>query len=333
MKDKTPQELIELCKQHNEDAFTELYKRYYPHAYKLAFHIAKSEADARDAAQETMISVYHHIDELQYPQYFPLWMKRIVVGQCNRIFRKEHHVDYLGEEAQVMKTTATKSREDDPIRVIHFDSDQETLRFFMELLPDDQMRVMEMFYFDQLSIKEISTKLHIPQGTIKSRLFTGKKRLKDMIVSYERDEQVSLDFQSDALMGMLGVSALSQMVYMPLAKFRSMAPSKCIAVAVAGVMSVAVAVSGYYIWNEKATSDEYQDSAYHQEVKPFPTVVLSDSEISSAQDAYFSLLLLADKKADVALLSEQKQEDADKLYRSLKEYGGYYYELIWNEAF
>lgn len=331
MKNKTSQELIELCQKQDQEAFAELYKRYYPQAYKLAYHIARSDADARDAAQDAMITVYNHIEELKQPQYFSLWLKRIVVGSCNRIFRKDHHVDYVNEDTTVMRRTTTSLREHDPLKTIHFHSDRELLQFFIGMLSEDQNRVTTMFYFDQLSIREISARLHIPQGTVKSRLFSAKKKLKEMIDTYEKEEQIALDFQSETLGALLATATLAKGFHGSFSRFTSFDPLKIFAVSTMSAVGLGVGILGCQAWNERRISHDHSPYAEEEsiaETKPFPSVELSHSRVESAQDAYFSILLLLDQKEQFALLNEQEQEDVAKLYASLREYGGIYYELI-----
>lgn len=345
MEKKTDEELIALCKEKDEAAFNELYKRYYPVAYKLAYHISKSDADARDAAQEVMITVYQYIDTLKQPQYFSLWLKRIVVGKCNRIFRKNKNMKYMDNEALIMQHQKDEVRDHNPMKQIHFDNDQELLGFFISMLPEAQEEVMKLFYFEQLSIKEISKKLNIPEGTIKSRIFAAKKKLKELINGYEEKEQTSIDFQSDALLASLGsgvvYSTMKQMH--PWSSFFTSSILKYAVVLTLALSSAGIVASVVYQKQESPNTQDIirlneTESIHNQaEEKQFQTVELSTMKIENAQDAYFKLQLMMDHEDTWNYLNDQERIEIKELYQAIKQYGGTYYTLLeqngWNEKF
>ena len=88
MRQKTDEEIIELCQMGDEEAFEELYKRFYKSTYYLAMQIANCDADAIDATQETFIEIHKSIKNLREIKVFRLWVKRIVVSKLNKIFAK-----------------------------------------------------------------------------------------------------------------------------------------------------------------------------------------------------------------------------------------------------
>ena len=88
MRQKTDEEIIELCQMGDEEAFEELYKRFYKSTYYLAMQIANCDADAIDATQETFIEIHKSIKNLREIKVFRLWVKRIVVSKLNKIIEK-----------------------------------------------------------------------------------------------------------------------------------------------------------------------------------------------------------------------------------------------------
>lgn len=343
MEQRTDEELIALCKEKDEAAFNELYKRYYPVAYKLAYHISKSDADARDATQEAMIAMYKYIDTLKQPQYFSLWLKRIVVGKCNRIFRKNKHMTYMDHESLTMQHQKDDVREHNPMKKVHFDNDQEILEFFISMLPEAQEEVMRLFYFEQLTIKEISSKLNVADGTIKSRIFAAKKKLKELIESYEEKEQTSIDFQSDVLAASLAsgiaFASLKQKHY-----WTSFFTSSIMQYALIAILVCSSAGAMFNIMqnNQQNNNDIIQlndTNSIQKESKDkqFEAVELSKLKIETAQDAYFKLQLMIDHEDAWMYLSDQEINEIKQLYTALKQYGGTYYTLLeqngWNEKF
>lgn len=328
MKTYSDNELIKQCKEKNEEAFNELFKRYYPVAYKLAFHICKSEADAKDAAQDAMISVYRNISSLKQSEYFSLWLKRIVVGKCNRIFRKNNHVTYIDDESLLMKHYVDKVKEHNPFQQIHFHSDQEVLAFFIAMLPDAQKEVLQLFYLKQQSIKEIANMLSCSEGTVKSRMYMGKKKLREQIKAYESREEIHLDFQSDALYAMLYSSSLFGLIHKqnlsPL--FTSSKLCACLFM-IASIAGLGAA----YEMQQSHKRDDIINNTIQKETKvayEFPEIQLHDRRIDNAQDAYFRILMIADKEETIPYLKAEHKEDIADLLKALKSYGGVYYEHL-----
>ncbi|MCI9293113.1 MAG: sigma-70 family RNA polymerase sigma factor [Erysipelotrichaceae bacterium] len=321
--------LIHLCKENHQEAYDELFRRYYPIAYKLAYHITKSDADAHDVAQESMLSVYKHIQDLKQPQYFPLWLKRIVVGKCNRIFRKNKHVDYMSDDALLMQHVKDNVLDHNPVRYTRSDYDKEMLVYFIELLPDTQEEVTRLFYLRQLSIKEISRSLHISQGTVKSRLHAAKKKLREYVSQYEEREGVRLNFRDTSMSALFGTGifhSIKEYGFFSSTSFKY----GMITLLIGGSVGIIGTVSR--LWDGDDDAQEYP--AEIETSSRFPLLQLSDMEISNAQDAFFKLLMIADNQNAMEHLTDEQRADMHILYEGLKEHGGiYYYELSRKDCF
>lgn len=327
-------DLIEKCKQKDEDAFQELYKQFYPVAFQLAYHIAKSHADASDIAQETLIAVYDHIEGLHSPEYFPLWLKRIVVSKCNRVFRKNKHVSYVGDDDLNMQLSIDHKRDNNPEPQIHFNSDQEVLSFFIRQLPEKQAEVLTLYYFEQLSINEIALKLNIPTGTVKSRMLLAKKHLKKNIAHYEESNQTTLDFNSAALASLLSGGSIFSLSALK----RNLLPSlstTTITVITTGVLITAAVCGGLILNNDKQVNEKQANNDQpilsnisNRDTKTFKIVEVDGMRIDSAQDAYFKILLWTDDFSKLQFADEKEKTEFMSLLNALKDYGGLYYENI-----
>lgn len=323
------EELIQLCKEGSEEAFNELYRRFYPIAYRLAYHISNSDADAHDATQETMIAVHNYIGSLRQPEFFSLWLKRIVVAKCNRIFRKNKHIIFTDEESFIMKDAIDTISEHDPKLTIHFKNDKEVIEYFVHMLPKPQADVMEMYYFNQLSIKEIAKKLELPVGTIKTRMYTSKRKLKEFIIEYEKTEDIALDFRSDALLTSLGAGSLLSTILNPSKLFTSSMSIGKVAlisiVSVGTITGVGAVIKKQYDDNQK---DIVKPLISTQEEKKFTNVSVGTMEIKNPQDAYFKLILWTDNEGQMKEKSKEERLEMKILLDSLKAYGGHYYNLL-----
>jgi len=68
-------------------AFGEIVRRFQDLAFACAYAMLNDFHLAEDAAQETFIAAWRHLDQLRQPEAFPGWLKRIVMTQCNRMTR------------------------------------------------------------------------------------------------------------------------------------------------------------------------------------------------------------------------------------------------------
>src|SRR5579875_2009519 len=91
--------LVEKCRQGDQQAFGELVKRYRSPAFKVAFSIIRDQQDAEDEVQNAFWKAYQHIGQFNREAKFSTWLTRIVVNQCLMHLRKHRRAkfNYLDE--------------------------------------------------------------------------------------------------------------------------------------------------------------------------------------------------------------------------------------------
>ena len=134
---------------------------------RLMFHISWSmlgrEPDCADAVQEALTRAWQRRDSLRNPEKFKPWLMRILVNTCNDILRQQ--------KKQTLMTDEELAREEAPA------SDPLSVREAIECLKPEWRTVILLYYLEGCSVGEIAQMLHIPQGTVKSRLLYARKRL------------------------------------------------------------------------------------------------------------------------------------------------------------
>lgn len=148
----------------------------------------KSEDTILDIVQDSYVKGFKNLSQLQDPDKFRAWIKRIAHNSA---------VDYLRKTKPVM--FSTMSTEDDSF--IEFEDDRtenlpevvidqkETTRLVKEILDslsDEQRLVVGMFYYEQMSVKEIAQTLGISENTVKSRLSYGRKKIEMQVKELEK---------------------------------------------------------------------------------------------------------------------------------------------------
>lgn len=81
-------QLIEKCKQGNEQALMEIYNRYYKAMYNTSLRIVKNNFEAEDIMQEAFLTAFKKLDKLENPSTFGSWLKRIVINKSIEVYHK-----------------------------------------------------------------------------------------------------------------------------------------------------------------------------------------------------------------------------------------------------
>ncbi len=136
--------------------------------------ILKNDDDTCDAIQETLVSAYKNLKSLREPQYFSSWIIKILINKSYDIIRKNKKVKYLNEKMQIEEET-------------YYDiySSESELENVLTQLEENLRLVVVLYYYDDLSVADISKILNIPEGTVKSRL----SRARDKIYKIIRKEE------------------------------------------------------------------------------------------------------------------------------------------------
>jgi RNA polymerase sigma-70 factor, ECF subfamily len=143
--------------------------KYTQRLVRLAYSYVKDWPIAEDQVQEAFIKAFHSMEQLKNKEEpFP-WLARIVINECKSAFRKswrEIISDFLPEKKQ-------ESSEESFLRSIR----QDEIHNAVYNLPKHYSLPITLFYFEELSIQQISQILNLNVGTVKSRLARGRELL------------------------------------------------------------------------------------------------------------------------------------------------------------
>lgn len=155
----------------NKLALAELVKRWHKHFCTKAFFIVKDVDEAKDVAQDSWRTIIDKLETIKDPYSFSGWAMRIVHTKSIDVLRKRQK-DLKNKN----NIKLNSYEEDEPY-------DEKTVlkkKLYLAILelPIDQQEAIRLFYMDELSLNDISKLLKIKQGTIKSRLFHAREKLK-----------------------------------------------------------------------------------------------------------------------------------------------------------
>lgn len=144
--------------------YCEYASKYRKQLYVTAYAILKNEADAEDAACNAILKGYENLHQLKYPNKIKPWLLTITKNEALKIQKKR--LNLPGNEAL-----------EDMAHSV-YDSHNE-LWDVIQGLKEEYRLVIVLFYYSRLSIKDISSVLNIPVGTVKSRLNRGREFLRE----------------------------------------------------------------------------------------------------------------------------------------------------------
>lgn len=150
--------------------------------------ILKNPQDAEDMTQEVLLQVYAKLGTLENPDAFPGWLKTLTDRRCFNALRGRH-VELQPAEDEDGHSILDDLEELDEQQIPDKALDNaETTRMIEELvseLPEAQRLCVLMYYYDELSVKEIAEITEVSENTVKSRLNYARKAIKERVLDYE----------------------------------------------------------------------------------------------------------------------------------------------------
>ena len=156
-------------------ALAALVERYKKKAYFLALHMVGNSDDAYDISQEAFLRVYSSAGTFDETQPFFPWFYSIIANLCRTLLRKRRidasrSVD--AEEVDYLLTDQTTPETD----YLERERQRQLCKALLKLSFRDR-EIIGLNHFHMMSYDEIAELLHIPKGTVMSRLYYARRRL------------------------------------------------------------------------------------------------------------------------------------------------------------
>lgn len=169
--------LVRRMMEGERQAFDQLMEYYYPKVLRMAYLISASHADSEDIVQETFVLCWTKRKKIKEPEYFGNWLYKTLTREawrfCRNKKREQPVEEVYGEEepetASVLEEVMMRSRDQELYKAI-------------KNLPVRQRTAIVLYYFNQMSTKEIAGIMGCLEGTVKSRLYTARTNLKQELI-------------------------------------------------------------------------------------------------------------------------------------------------------
>lgn len=189
---------VKAAQNNDNKAIEKLFKEYNQQVYYSALLIVKNEELAKDITQETFITVIKKIRELEFPEAFPSWIKKVAHSKCSDYYKKKEvvHETTVSTDEDDEFDIFESIEEDDSEFIPDQSLDKEDLkRIILDILnelPDVQRSAIFMRYYEEMSVKEIAEIQGVSEGTVMSRLNYGRKAIAKAVEEYEKENEVKL---------------------------------------------------------------------------------------------------------------------------------------------
>lgn len=169
--DKT---LVQRCLSGDSKAFEILLNKYQKPVFNVAYRIIHNFDDAEDITQTAFIKAYENLKKYNPNYKFFSWIFRIVTNEALNYLNKKNRTDTLYDNEEFEDESAANNFEE-----------QETAKLIQDALMQIESKyrsLIVLYQFQNCSYSEISYILKVPEKTVKSRLFTARQLLKDVLI-------------------------------------------------------------------------------------------------------------------------------------------------------
>ena len=173
--------LVLQCQEGDGEALKVLIARWHPRLGRLAWRLTAERDAAQDIVQDAWLAIVRGLRRLDDPARFRSWAYRIVTNKCADWTRRRVVQRSVTED---LRAAAVSGSGDSPNGA---DSTDAAIRIRVTLakLPSEQRAVLSLHYLDGMGVAEIARTLDVPEGTVKSRLYHARSRLKQVLERME----------------------------------------------------------------------------------------------------------------------------------------------------
>lgn len=156
--------------------FMDAVRQYQDMVYRVALHQMANSADAEDAVQEVFLRLYTCKTTFDGPEHLRFWLIRVTINYCKNELKSPWR----------RRRVALESLPDQPA----FQApEQRELYQAVMALPEKYRTVLDLFYYEELSTREIARLLDIRQSAVTTRLARAREKLKKTLLGVWQDEE------------------------------------------------------------------------------------------------------------------------------------------------
>jgi RNA polymerase sigma-70 factor (ECF subfamily) len=168
-------------------ALDELFRRYRGVAYRVAYRLLGREADALDAVQDGFVNALTHLDRFHGRSSFKTWLLRVVCNAALDVGRQRKRAERVPQAPRDPSPDRFGPDDAPPADAGLERADlRRAINAALARLPEPQRQTFVLHIEGELTYREVADALGISIGTVMSRLFYARQKLKDLLASYQQ---------------------------------------------------------------------------------------------------------------------------------------------------
>jgi len=179
---KSDEEIIDLILNGDKNSFRLLIQKYEDKLYGLCIRMLQNKERAEDILQESFIEIYKNLSAYKFKSSFSTWAYTITYRKIAKEFKQGKKNLIIDEFEAIIQSNKSETQE------VELDfSDTEFLKSAIKELKPLENSLLSLYYFEELSISEISEITHYSEGKIKTVLFRIRAKLKKKINALRKE--------------------------------------------------------------------------------------------------------------------------------------------------
>ncbi|MBK8549045.1 MAG: RNA polymerase sigma factor [Saprospiraceae bacterium] len=171
---KDDQDLIQNILSGQLPAFEQLVEKYQNMVFTLAFRVLQNHEDAEEVAQDVFVKVFNSLKNFQQKSNFKTWLYRIVYNESiNRLRSRKKRIPLVDLNE---KTTLHLF---DPGSINDSNDEIQFIQKAIQNLPETERIILSLYYYEDISVKEIAKITELTETNVKTRLFRSRQKLYD----------------------------------------------------------------------------------------------------------------------------------------------------------
>jgi len=178
---ETDESLVRRCQAGDNIAFDCLTRRYQKLVFRLIYRIVGENANIEDIAQEVFLRAYKGLHKFRGDAAFSTWLTRITVNYCLKVLNRRQREPLL---ERLMTSLISCQKEPTQQSAVELQEQRAIVEDALEQLSPKHKAVTVLLYFEERSCEEIAEILGCSVGTVKSRLYHARIKLKKLLSPY-----------------------------------------------------------------------------------------------------------------------------------------------------
>lgn len=171
------EKVIKAVQQGDSAAFKVLVDNYKDMVYTLCIRMTKNSIIAEELTQDSFLKAYRSINSYRFESKFSTWLYRIAYNTCISSFRKQSL-----DEVE-LNDYSHESSDKSGLKILEEKDRNQLLKELILTLKEDEQVIIQLFYLEELSIKEICDVTSLSESNVKVKLHRTKQKLRAYIES------------------------------------------------------------------------------------------------------------------------------------------------------